>query len=84
LAVKHSPIFIFLNDKCVLNPFLAPTGSGKTVLFELSIIHMLMSSAHDVNAVKCVYIAPTKVLYLVFNLNDAGLMYNTGIMLREV
>ncbi|KAK0484062.1 Sec63 Brl domain-containing protein [Armillaria novae-zelandiae] len=40
----------------------APTGSGKTVLFELAIIQMLTetNSATD-NSVKCVYMAPTKV-----------------------
>ncbi|EIW84852.1 DEAD-domain-containing protein [Coniophora puteana RWD-64-598 SS2] len=38
---------------------LAPTGSGKTVLFELSIIRML--SEASVNT-KCVYVAPTKAL----------------------
>ncbi|KAK0497004.1 hypothetical protein EDD18DRAFT_1462647 [Armillaria luteobubalina] len=41
----------------------APTGSGKTVLFELAIIQMLTetNSATD-NSVKCVYMAPTKAL----------------------
>ncbi|KAK0463719.1 uncharacterized protein EV420DRAFT_1729062 [Desarmillaria tabescens] len=41
----------------------APTGSGKTVLFELAIIQMLTetNSASD-NSVKCVYMAPTKAL----------------------
>ncbi|PBK78606.1 P-loop containing nucleoside triphosphate hydrolase protein [Armillaria solidipes] len=40
-----------------------PTGSGKTVLFELAIIQMLTetNSATD-NSVKCVYMAPTKAL----------------------
>ncbi|KAF8582310.1 P-loop containing nucleoside triphosphate hydrolase protein [Ramaria rubella] len=38
----------------------APTGSGKTVLFELSLIRLLMkNNSHDV---KCVYMAPTKAL----------------------
>ncbi|KAH9079272.1 P-loop containing nucleoside triphosphate hydrolase protein [Lactarius deliciosus] len=40
----------------------APTGSGKTVLFELSIIHMLFTSAGRGSAEKCVYMAPTKAL----------------------
>ncbi|KAI0053920.1 P-loop containing nucleoside triphosphate hydrolase protein [Auriscalpium vulgare] len=40
----------------------APTGSGKTVLFELAIIRMLMHSSSSSTAVKCVYIAPTKAL----------------------
>ncbi|PBK92990.1 P-loop containing nucleoside triphosphate hydrolase protein [Armillaria gallica] len=41
----------------------SPTGSGKTVLFELAIIQMLTetNSATD-NSVKCVYMAPTKAL----------------------
>ncbi|KAI0310640.1 Sec63 Brl domain-containing protein, partial [Amylostereum chailletii] len=37
----------------------APTGSGKTVLFELSIIHMVMNAG---SGSKCVYMAPTKAL----------------------
>ncbi|KAH9005003.1 P-loop containing nucleoside triphosphate hydrolase protein [Lactarius hatsudake] len=38
----------------------SPTGSGKTVLFELSMIHMLFTSAGSGSAEKCVYMAPTK------------------------
>lgn len=44
--------------------FLAPTGSGKTVLFELAIVKMLREAAGTGMKVKCVYIAPTKVLEL--------------------
>ncbi|KAF8844441.1 P-loop containing nucleoside triphosphate hydrolase protein [Paxillus ammoniavirescens] len=39
----------------------APTGSGKTVLFELGIIRMLTQAADD-SKFKCVYVAPTKAL----------------------
>jgi superfamily II DNA/RNA helicase len=39
----------------------APTGSGKTVLFELAIIRMLMESSKNSRASKCIYVAPTKV-----------------------
>lgn len=38
----------------------APTGGGKTVLFELALIMMLMTSGQDSTS-KCVYVAPTKV-----------------------
>ncbi|KAI0062246.1 P-loop containing nucleoside triphosphate hydrolase protein [Artomyces pyxidatus] len=38
----------------------SPTGSGKTVLFELSIIRMLMNPSKMGS--KCVYLAPTKAL----------------------
>ncbi|KAJ7172122.1 Sec63 Brl domain-containing protein [Mycena filopes] len=38
----------------------APTGSGKTVLFELAIIRMLRQAKESGEAVKCVYMAPTK------------------------
>lgn len=38
----------------------APTGSGKTVLFELAIIRMLVHNKNDRQS-KCIYIAPTKV-----------------------
>ncbi|KIK97520.1 hypothetical protein PAXRUDRAFT_10143 [Paxillus rubicundulus Ve08.2h10] len=40
----------------------APTGSGKTVLFELGIIRLLTEAAHDSKLAKCVYVAPTKAL----------------------
>ncbi|KAI0333545.1 P-loop containing nucleoside triphosphate hydrolase protein [Cubamyces sp. BRFM 1775] len=40
----------------------APTGSGKTVLFELAIVKMLKQSASSGERTKCVYIAPTKSL----------------------
>ena len=33
----------------------APTGSGKTVLFELAIIHLLMESSEPWKDVKAVY-----------------------------
>ncbi len=39
----------------------APTGSGKTVLFELAIVKMLRASSGTGRKAKCVYIAPTKV-----------------------
>ncbi|VDB82695.1 unnamed protein product [Peniophora sp. CBMAI 1063] len=38
----------------------APTGSGKTVLFELAMIR-LFTSRNPSTSVKCIYIAPTKV-----------------------
>ncbi|KZT52720.1 P-loop containing nucleoside triphosphate hydrolase protein [Calocera cornea HHB12733] len=37
----------------------SPTGSGKTVLFELAIVRLLMEGNSDA---KCVYMAPTKAL----------------------
>ncbi|KAG1891431.1 P-loop containing nucleoside triphosphate hydrolase protein [Suillus subluteus] len=40
----------------------APTGSGKTVLFELSIIRMVTDPSGTNQAAKCVYVAPTKAL----------------------
>jgi ATP-dependent DNA helicase HFM1/MER3 len=39
----------------------APTGGGKTVLFELALIQMVMSSGGNLTAKKCIYMAPTKV-----------------------
>ncbi|KAG6376315.1 DEAD-domain-containing protein [Boletus reticuloceps] len=39
-----------------------PTGSGKTVLFELSMIRMLTQTTDDARSPKCVYVAPTKAL----------------------
>ena len=46
-------------------PQSAPTGSGKTVLFELAMIQMLIKSSGRDTAEKCVYVAPTKVCLLV-------------------
>ncbi|TRM59292.1 Sec63 Brl domain-containing protein [Schizophyllum amplum] len=40
----------------------APTGSGKTVLFELAIIKMLNDMRSTGTSLKCVYMAPTKAL----------------------
>ncbi|KAG9310669.1 DEAD-domain-containing protein [Chiua virens] len=40
----------------------APTGCGKTVLFELSMIRIFTQSASDPRSAKCVYVAPTKAL----------------------
>ncbi|KAJ3864985.1 hypothetical protein EV359DRAFT_39824 [Lentinula novae-zelandiae] len=42
--------------------FLAPTGSGKTVLFELAIIKMLSEARETGQSVKSIYVAPTKAL----------------------
>jgi ATP-dependent DNA helicase HFM1/MER3 len=39
----------------------APTGAGKTVLFELAIIRMHDQEVEHPQNGKCVYIAPTKV-----------------------
>ena len=46
------------------SPQSAPTGSGKTVLFELAMIQMLTNSSGRGAAEKCVYVAPTKVCLL--------------------
>ncbi|XP_028987993.1 probable ATP-dependent DNA helicase HFM1 isoform X2 [Betta splendens] len=40
----------------------APTGSGKTVLFELAIIRLLMETSEPWREVKAVYMAPIKAL----------------------
>ncbi|KJA27175.1 hypothetical protein HYPSUDRAFT_75106, partial [Hypholoma sublateritium FD-334 SS-4] len=40
----------------------APTGSGKTALFELGLIRMLEENKKSGNMFKCVYVAPTKAL----------------------
>lgn len=45
-----------------LTILIAPTGSGKTVLFELAIIRMLKQGSKTGHAMKCVYVAPTKAL----------------------
>ncbi|KAG1754344.1 hypothetical protein EDB19DRAFT_1902496 [Suillus lakei] len=45
-----------------LSERVAPTGSGKTVFFELSIIRMVTDPSSTNKASKCVYVAPTKAL----------------------
>ncbi|KAL6935067.1 uncharacterized protein HGUI_01662 [Hanseniaspora guilliermondii] len=40
----------------------APTGSGKTVLFEMAIIQCLTKNAASLNSLKIIYMAPTKAL----------------------
>ncbi|KAJ8700485.1 ATP-dependent DNA helicase MER3 [Pleurotus ostreatus] len=47
------------NDNIVLS---APTGSGKTVIFELAIIRMLTKARETNPLAKCVYMSPTKAL----------------------
>ncbi|KAH7911400.1 hypothetical protein BJ138DRAFT_1238398 [Hygrophoropsis aurantiaca] len=41
---------------------IAPTGSGKTVLFELGIVRMLTEAAQKSQSMKCIYVSPTKAL----------------------
>ncbi|KAG2146850.1 Sec63 Brl domain-containing protein [Suillus bovinus] len=48
---------LYSNENMVIS---APTGSGKTVIFELSIIRMVNDRTNE--AAKCVYVAPTKAL----------------------
>ncbi|KAH8117083.1 P-loop containing nucleoside triphosphate hydrolase protein [Phellopilus nigrolimitatus] len=55
-------VFNAVQSKCynTVRQILPPTGAGKTVLFELALIEMLMASGHH-SSLKCVYVAPTKV-----------------------
>ncbi|KAK5918937.1 hypothetical protein CgunFtcFv8_022875 [Champsocephalus gunnari] len=67
---KEFPFFNYVQSKAlddVLytgNNFVAcaPTGSGKTVLFELAIIRLLMETSEPWTNVKAVYMAPIKAL----------------------
>lgn len=47
------------NDNLVIS---SPTGSGKTVIHELSIIRLLLHGEKALTNVKCVFIAPNKAL----------------------
>lgn len=52
--------FIYGSDEnCVVS---SPTGSGKTVLFELAIMRLIKDTAGATDNVKALYIAPTKSL----------------------
>ncbi|KAJ3551777.1 hypothetical protein NM688_g4511 [Phlebia brevispora] len=53
---------ILLRTQLGTESYTAPTGSGKTVLFELSIVRMLMQSSTGGRSSKCIYVAPTKAL----------------------
>eukprot|EP00794_Sanderia_malayensis_P006137 gene6137-6843_t len=61
--VVQSKVFdsVFYSDKPLV--VCAPTGSGKTVLFELAIVRMLLCNGGDANLeYKIVYMAPIKAL----------------------
>lgn len=47
------------NENCIIS---SPTGSGKTVLFELAILRLIKETNSDTNNTKIIYIAPTKSL----------------------
>ncbi|CCE64212.1 hypothetical protein TPHA_0G03720 [Tetrapisispora phaffii CBS 4417] len=46
-------------ENCVIS---APTGSGKTVLFELAILNLVKNNNFELGNIKVLYIAPTKSL----------------------
>uniref|UniRef100_H3CNC9 DNA 3'-5' helicase n=1 Tax=Tetraodon nigroviridis TaxID=99883 RepID=H3CNC9_TETNG len=64
------PFFNYVQSKALDDVFYsgknfvacAPTGSGKTALFELAIIRLLMQNSEPWNEVKAVYMAPIKAL----------------------
>ncbi|PFH54231.1 hypothetical protein AMATHDRAFT_135953, partial [Amanita thiersii Skay4041] len=74
--INHSfyefPLKVYLSDENIVIMFTlfskfpliisAPTGSGKTVLFELAIIRLLRQAKDIGKGFKCVYISPTKAL----------------------
>jgi len=62
----------------------APTGSGKTVIFELGIIRMFDQSKNTGKQAKCIYIAPTKVLSEIVPSFLPTENLSLGIMLRTV
>ncbi|EDO15624.1 hypothetical protein Kpol_489p5 [Vanderwaltozyma polyspora DSM 70294] len=47
------------DENCVIS---SPTGSGKTVLFELAILRLLRDNNYSADNIKILYIAPTKSL----------------------
>lgn len=51
---------VFHSDQNVI--ISAPTGSGKTALFELAIIRLLHHAKESGRVFKCVYVSPTKAL----------------------
>lgn len=63
--------------------FLAPTGSGKTVLFELAIIKMLSEAQETGQSVKSIYVAPTKVRLRV-SVVTVPYIFFTGTLFRKI
>jgi superfamily II DNA/RNA helicase len=62
----------------------APTGTGKTVLFELAVIRLLQSGGNGLNSAnKCVYMAPTKVS-LNLSIWWCLFIFGIGYMLRAI
>ncbi|KAH9950191.1 P-loop containing nucleoside triphosphate hydrolase protein [Amylocystis lapponica] len=53
-------VFNAVQSKCY--DTVTPTGSGKTVLFELAMIKMLTEPGANSRTSKCIYVAPTKAL----------------------
>ncbi|CCC70090.1 hypothetical protein NCAS_0E00200 [Naumovozyma castellii] len=52
--------FLFEHDEnCVIS---SPTGSGKTVLFELAVLNLIKKCNFDIGNSKVIYMAPTKSL----------------------
>ncbi|XP_064862161.1 probable ATP-dependent DNA helicase HFM1 [Oncorhynchus nerka] len=70
LQIQEFPYFNYVQSKALDDVLYtgknvvacAPTGSGKTVLFELAIIRLLMETTEPWRNVKAVYMAPIKAL----------------------
>lgn len=67
-----------------VHPLLAPTGSGKTVLFELAIMRLQGEADKSGQRMKCVYMAPTKVRDLIPKGRDRLSDLRKGSLLREI
>jgi len=63
---------------------LAPTGSGKTVLFELAMIRTLEKGLQFGKPAKCIYIAPTKVCGFICLLQVTSALPLAGIMYGKI
>lgn len=59
MQTEAFPVLYDGDDNCVVS---APTGSGKTVLFELAILHLINSFKDTIEEIKILYIAPIKSL----------------------
>jgi replicative superfamily II helicase len=59
----------------------APTGSGKTLLFELGILQKFVKSS---KGMKCLYIAPTKALCAQISIEWSNKYNVTGIIVKEI
>ncbi|KAK3739517.1 hypothetical protein QZH41_016197 [Actinostola sp. cb2023] len=82
--IVQSRVFdeVFYTDKPLV--VCAPTGAGKTVIFELAIIRLLMTAGASIQKTRIVYMAPMKALCSERCQDWSSKFGNLGLKCREV